>query len=53
MSQVKVDLVESRGWLVVRLPLAEWGQNRGQQDRVQDMTARLDKRRGFSKRSSP
>eukprot|EP00983_Pelagomonas_calceolata_P130282 1161671-Pelagomonas_calceolata.AAC.21 len=40
-SQVKVDLLQRHGWLVVQVPLAEWGQNSSQEQRVQDMDARL------------
>uniref|UniRef100_A0A7S3R5T0 RAP domain-containing protein n=1 Tax=Dunaliella tertiolecta TaxID=3047 RepID=A0A7S3R5T0_DUNTE len=39
--QVKVDLLQRHGWLVVQVPLAEWGQNSSQEQRVQDMDARL------------
>jgi len=46
-----VDLLQRQGWVVVCVPLAEWGQNNGQVERVRDLDARLQLEMGRRQRA--
>jgi len=41
LPQVKVDLLQRLGWLVVCVPLADWGQLADQQQRARDIRSRI------------